>query len=125
MTCFWDGIMKQLDNSDFELLSSQKEKNKHFILLLKKNNKLVNDVKWNGKYLKEQEQKEHFEAIKDYDENKINRGYLCSTCDSFLLLISSLFRVNIHHRYMKTIIKYSVDKSRKTLHFKSNRNHFS
>ena len=40
MTCFWDGIMKQLNDNDFKLLSSQKEKNKHFILLLKKNNKI-------------------------------------------------------------------------------------
>ena len=32
------------------------------------------------------------EHIKEYNQNTISQGYLCSTCDPFLLLLSELFK---------------------------------
>ena len=57
--------------------------------------------KKNGKKLSVIEMKENYNAIKNYNINKINNGHLCSTCDYFLLLISEIFEVNINHNYIK------------------------
>jgi len=41
MTCYWDGLLRSLDQEDLTLLNSNKNINNiDFILLLKKNNKL-------------------------------------------------------------------------------------
>ena len=124
MSCFWDAIRKTLNTEDYKLLDAEKKSNKDLVLLLKKYNKICIDVKWNGKILKIQELEEHYKAIKEYNENKINNGHLTSICDSFLLLLASLFRVNIIHNYCGIEIKYEVNKERKTLKFKSNKGHF-
>ena len=78
------------------------------------------------KHLKEQEKKEHFEAIKCYNIKGIRNGHLTSICDSFLLLLCHLLNINIHHKYLNTNIVYSTPKTvRKTLYFRSNRGHFT
>ena len=96
-----------------------------FIQRLKEKNKLV-DVLWQGKPLRMQEKKEHFEAEKNYNINGIKNGHLTSICDSFLLLICDLLNVNIEHKYLHNIITYKTkNKCRKILKFKSNKGHFS
>jgi hypothetical protein len=126
MTCFWDGILQALDTSDFQVVGCNNRLNRRQLIdLLKNNNAEIEDVTWNGKKLTNQEMKEHFEAIKDYNINSINQGHLCSSCDSFLLLICQLFNVNIKHLYMNVNIEYQNKKiQRKTLNFASNRGHF-
>tara|TARA_B100000902_G_scaffold293120_1_gene279622 strand:+ start:6665 stop:7054 length:390 start_codon:yes stop_codon:yes gene_type:complete len=126
MTCFWDGILQALDTSDFQVVGCNNRLNRRQLIdLLKNNNVEIEDVTWNGKKLTKQETKEHFEAIKDYNINSINQGHLCSSCDSFLLLICQLFNVNIKHLYMNVNIEYQNEKiQRKTLNFASNQGHF-
>ncbi len=126
MTCFWDGILQALDKKDFELVSSNTKMNKEqFIRLLKSKNTETKEVCWNGSKLSEQELKEHFETIKNYDISKINQGHLCSSCDSFLLLICEVFDVKIKHIFLNVNIEYKKDKvQRKTLNFASNGGHF-
>ena len=125
MTCFWDSILSSLNNEDFKLLGHKsKLSRENFIKDLKNKNTLIS-TKWCGNELREQEKKEHFEAVKCYNIKKIRGGHLTSICDSFLLLISHLYRVNINHRYLNVDISYSVDNPRRTLSFKSNRGHFS
>ena len=126
MTCFWDGILQALDTSDFQVVGCNNRLNRRQLIdLLKNNNAEIEDVTWNGKKLTNQEMKEHFEAIKDYNINTINQGHLCSSCDSFLLLICQLFNVNIKHLYMNVNIEYqNKNIQRKTLNFASNRGHF-
>lgn len=126
MTCFWDGILQALDTSDFQVVGCNNRLNRRQLIdLLKNNNVEIEDVTWNGKKLTKQEMKEHFEAIKDYNINSINQGHLCSSCDSFLLLICQLFNVNIKHLYMNVNIEYQNEKiQRKTLNFASNHGHF-
>ena len=126
MTCFWDGILQALDTSDFQVVGCNNRLNRRQLIdLLKNNNAEIEDVTWNGKKLTKQEMKEHFIAIKDYNINAINQGHLCSSCDSFLLLICQLFNVNIKHLYMNVNIEYQNEKTqRKTLNFASNNGHF-
>ena len=93
--------------------------------LLKTKNVEIEDVTWNGKKLTKQEMKEHYEAIKTYNIDGINCGHLCSSCDSFLLLICQVFNVNIKHSYINVDIEYKNEKvQRKTLQFASNHGHF-
>ena len=126
MTCFWDGILQALDNSDFQVVGCNNRLNRQQLInLLKTKNVEIKDVTWNGMKLTPQEIKEHYEAIKSYDINKINNGHLCSSCDSFLLLICQVFNVNIKHLYMNVDIEYKNEKvQRKTLQFASNHGHF-
>ena len=127
MTCFWDGILKSLNISDFKYkFNIDKKLNKvQFINFLKKNNKFTKDIIWNNKKLSEKELKENYEAVKNYNIKKINNGHLCSTCDYFLLLICDLFKINIIHFYNKHKIVYKNNtKSRKTITFHSNKRHF-
>lgn len=125
MTCFWDGIMKSLNQSDFNFIKEKKINNLELIKMLKKRVKMMKNVLWQGESLREQEINEHIEAIKEYKINGIPNGHLTSVCDSFLLLICELFKVNIIHRYMNIEIKYTnKEQSRKTIHYSSNNGHF-
>jgi hypothetical protein len=125
MTCFWDGIMKSLTQSDFNFIKEKKTNNVAFIKMLKKRRQLTTNVLWQGNPLREQEITEHIKAITEYDINEISNGHLTSVCDSFLLLICELFKVNIIHRYMNIEIKYTnKEQSRKTIHYSSNNGHF-
>ena len=126
MTCFWDSILASMTTDDFILLGVNNRLSRvQFIQTLKNKNKITN-VLWEGTPLREQEKKEHFEAIKDYNIGQIHNGHLTSICDSFLLLLCDLLQVNIEHQYLCKVIKYSnPQKVRKTLRFRSNRGHFS
>lgn len=125
MTCFWDGIMKSLNQNDFNFIKEKKVNNYEFIKMLKKKNCKMTSVLWQGKPLREQEINEHIQTIKNYDINSISNGHLTSVCDSFLLLICEIFKVNIIHHYMDIEIKYTnKEHIRKTIHYSSSNKHF-
>ena len=125
MTCLWDGIMKSLNQNDFKFINEKKTNTYEFIKMLKKRTRGMTNVLWQGKLLREQEINEHIQAIKEYDINGISGGHLTSVCDSFLLLLCEIFKVNIIHRYMNIEIKYlNKEQSRKTIHYSSNNGHF-
>jgi hypothetical protein len=125
MTCFWDGIIQALEHSDYNTIGCNTMLNKHQLIeILKTKNIRVNNVSWNGNKLPLQERNEHYDAVNNYDNCKIGGGHLCSSCDSFLLLISELFEVNIKHLYLNIEMEYKNNKAIKTLNFASNRGHF-
>jgi len=124
MTCFWDSILTCLKEDDYRFANIGKGNLKHFITQLKLRNKPMKSIQWQRENLREQEIKEHMEAIKDYNINGIHGGHLTSICDSFLLLICELFHINIIHRYLNINISYSHPNPRKTLKFNSNKGHF-
>ena len=68
---------------------------------------------------------ENREHILSFDSTTINRGYDCSTCDPFLLLISELFEVDISHDYNGNIISYKsiLNNTGRCFKFKSDRGH--
>jgi len=125
MTCFWDGIMRSLNQNDFELINEKKTNNFEFIKMLKRRKIPMTNVLWENQNLSDNEIKEHLSAIDEYDINGIPGGHLTSSCDSFLLLICELFKVNIEHMYMIHTIKYTNTKEvRETLYYSSNDKHF-
>lgn len=125
MTCFWNGIMKSLNKNDFDLINEKKSSHIELITMLKRRKTPMINVLWENQKLSKNEIKEHLLAIDEYDINGIPGGHLTSSCDSFLLLICELFKVNIEHMYMIHTIKYSNTKEvRKTLYYSSNDKHF-
>ena len=132
MTCFWDGLLKSLQDSDFSDFTKKKPKNNlELITFLQKHNVKANNVLWNNEKLSEKTPKiieEHYQAVKEFDKNKISQGYLCSCCDFFLLLICQLFKLNIIHKYDNHTINYSYENKDKnkinTLYFENNKGHF-
>lgn len=126
MTCFWTGILSSLTIDDFRFIDiDAKPAIKDFIHILKTKNTKSNDVYWNNSKLSEKEYIENIEHVKDYKIDTIHNGYLCSTCDPFLLLISQIFCLEIIHNYNGHIIKYrNIVSNRKPLHFRSNMGHF-
>ena len=73
----------------------------------------------------QQQLEENYQHIKDFNVKSISAGYLCSTCDPFLLLICELFKVNINHNYCGYKMKYRINNAVKTLNFKSDRGNFT
>lgn len=125
MTCFWNGIMKSLNKNDFDLINEKKSSHIELITMLKRRKTPMINVLWENQKLSKNEIKEHLLAIDEYDINGIPGGHLTSSCDSFLLLICELFKVNIEHMYMIHTIKYSNTKEvRKTICYSSNDKHF-
>ena len=125
MTCFWDGILKRLSNEDFKKFNINKPRNKDFVVFLKNHNTKTTNVKWNNEKLTEKQLEENFTHIKDFNVKSIGGGYLCSTCEPFLFLVSHLFNVNINHNYCGHVMKYRINDKNRILNFKSNKGHFS
>lgn len=125
MTCFWSGLLGCLHQYDFRRIGIlRKPSIRNFVTLLKSRNKITENVLWQDTKLTDKFKKECFESVKELNVNSINNGYLCSTCDPFLILVSELFKVNINHRYCNTMIKYKCINAVKTINVKSNRGHF-
>lgn len=99
----------------------------HFVNLLKQNAIITDNVLWNGQELKELELTENLERIKELNIKSIQRGYDCSACDPFLLLICQLFHVKIHHKFHRVMMKYypkDTNEKTKIINFGSNKGHF-
>lgn len=122
MTCFWKGILDCLNQNDFH--NRNKPNIINFIHFLKKNNIKCSGILWQNQNLSEQFLSECKMAVKELDIGGINNGYLCSTCDPFLILVSKLFRINIRHNYCNHIINYKNPNSNRWIRVRSNRGHF-
>lgn len=120
MTCFWDGVRKGL-----QITIS----NNDFIDYLKQNNKLEEQshILWNNIELTTKQLQENQQHIVDFNINTIQRGYDCSICDPFIILICQLYLVNINHNFNGYLMKYThnIVNNYKTLEFKSDKRHFS
>ncbi len=134
MTCFWDGLLKGLSDEKLWIsLNGKKITNsRNLPNFLKQNRNIIMDnvknITWNNNYLTKQECKEHVDAIENLDINKIGGGYLCSTCDSFLILVCCLFKINIFHKYNSITMSYLYHendcKMNKSIFVESDRGHF-
>lgn len=124
MTCVWNSIIQGIPH---QFLTSknfrQKPRPAEFVEYLKENNVFVRDVKVNNGKLSPKLIDENFEAIKSYDVGSIYTGYLCSTCDPFLILICHLFKCNINHNYLNVLIKYESQNPKFIINLRSTNNH--
>ena len=126
MTCFWNAIISSLTKEDKNILGIQNKLYPKIIVeILKNKNDYTPDVLWNNEEIRKQQQKENIEHKKDLDVNGIGRGYLCSTCDPFLILLSQLLEVTVKHNYNGVTIIYKNKKNeRRIINYGSDKGHF-
>jgi hypothetical protein len=132
MTCFWDGLIQALIKSQTNLLGitnilgiTGKLNAVSFSESLKKKNCMTDNIIWNNESLSEQFKQENMQMISDFELSTINKGYLCSSCDPFLLLISQIFRIDINHDYNGYNIIYKNSQSNgNNINVSSNKGHF-
>jgi hypothetical protein len=123
--CFWLGLLNKLSNDDFQYAFNQDKPNiDSFINLLMDYNIHTNNIKWQNNYLSANELKENFKHVRHFDKITIYKGYYCSSCDPFLLLITHLFNIELIHQYCGNSIIYSSNNPRKKLVFFANSHHF-
>jgi hypothetical protein len=117
MSCFWDGLRK---------VFNPKVNNSDFITYLKnKSTTTMINIIWQGEKLSEQLIKSNREHIKDFDIKSVNKGYDCSSCDPFLILVAQIYECTIHLDYNKHQVVYLNPKFPKTIKkFGNNRGHF-
>jgi len=124
MACFWQGIFKSLSKNDRDQLGLKNNNLPNCIKLLKQKNTLANKVLWNGSEFTKKQLSENYEHIENYNIYNYNKGYLCGTCDPFLILLSHLLSINITHIYLGNKIIYSNNSNRIYI-FNSNKGHFT
>jgi len=124
MACFWQGIFKSLSKNDREQLGLKNNSLTDCIKLLKQKNTQNIKVLWQKTTLSKKQSSENYEHIENYNINNYNKGYLCGTCDPFLILLCHLLSINITHIYLGHKIIYS-NNSNRTYIFNSNRGHFT
>lgn len=105
MSCFWNSILSAVSASEKKEIGNPKNV-VDLIRALKKHNQLTRDVTWNRLRLSARELKENFIAIDAYDAKSHPNGYLCSSCEPFLLLLAQLLQVNIDHKFCGVQIHY-------------------
>ena len=125
MSCYWNTLIKNIKHNDIKNILNIKNINPfRFAKELKNKNKLINTILVNNNKIKEQQQKENFDHIKEYNPKTVNNGYLCSTCDPFLILIANLFSITIINNYIGNIITYKpISYSRYTITIKNDNGH--
>lgn len=137
MSCFWNGILKQLriHRKDLPLLFQPVPSNAtELVIFFKKNNIDATNVEVNGMRLTENQVKENRNAVQvGYRAEDVDKGTLVSTFDPILILLCQLTRMDICHMYMKNMVTYKYineengEETRKNvpvLEFHSNRGHF-
>ena len=121
MSCFWKSILGACRKHQllWKNVSNVNDICKTIISL----NRLTSTVTVNEEPLTKQQQKENFEAVKNYNVSGINNGHLTSTCDYFLCLVAELTNSTIIHNFNGTVITYFAG-SESTIRFQSDLGHF-
>lgn len=120
MSCFWDGLNKALIARG----RSKIKDSRSLIMFCKLSNIPTIHVKCNGVYPTKKQMQENMEAIANLDPKDVNNGYLCSTFDPVLFLITEKLNLVIYHDYNGTLIKYEHDNPKHVIHVRSNSGHF-
>ena len=124
MSCFWDSLFKKINKNDLQ--KHKIHNNNDLVTFLKDKNCKTDTVLWKNETLSEKQKEENKEHVQSYQTNTISKGYLCSTCDPFLLLLCELFEITIQNNYNGTQIIYSHQTTNKyTIHLTNNSGHMS
>ena len=127
MSCFWNALLQSIHSEDLNTYFDNDNfvvNPYNLVIILKYLNKIEVEILWNNMELTLQNKKENFEAINYYNPNSIMDGYLCSTCDPFLILLTDYLEITIIHNYNGSIITYkNKNKNRYQIEIKSDLGH--
>jgi hypothetical protein len=124
MSCFWDSLVQKLGKEDMQQNNIQNPQ--QLVDYLKKNNSTTDNVLWNNERLSQKQKLENKEHIINYDKNTISQGYLCSTCDPFLLLLCELFQITIQNNFNGNQMTYTHQTTNNyEIHISNNSSHMS
>jgi len=124
MSCFWDSLLQKLNNDNLQQKNIQNPL--QLVEYLKNNNIDTMNVLWNNEQLSKKQKEENKEHIEEYDKNTISQGYLCSTCDPFILLLCELFEITIINNYNGNPITYKHNSTNHyIIHITNNSSHMS
>jgi len=124
MSCFWDSLVQKLGKEDMQQNNIQNPQ--QLVDYLKINNIITDNVLWNNEKLLQKQKIENKEHIINYDKNTISQGYLCSTCDPFLLLLCELFQITIKNNFNGNQITYTHQTTNNyEIHISNNSSHMS
>ena len=109
MTCVWDAIIQSLNNNEKEkIFSGGKGINAiGLVEYFQENNIETTNVEVNGEKISKKQMSENIERINCINKNCLGNGYDCSTFDPILILLCELLKIDIEHKYLNNIIKYS------------------
>ena len=124
MSCFFDALCSSLSVAELVALGVKSRHPLAVIPALQKRNRDQPDVMWQNRRLTNQEQRENFVHVRDYDKNSYSSGYLTSSADPFLILASQIFLWKIEFSYDKAPIRIEHDTPFRTLRFRASRSHF-
>lgn len=126
MTCVPDGIIRSLTQEDFKKINLEGKINAcTFMTKLKEHNKVTKNVTIQGNNLTEQELNENIKRIEEIDTLKLNNGYLCSSFEPLLNLVSELFEVDIDMNFNGTKIEYrNIKNSTRKINYSCSKTHF-
>jgi len=132
MTCVWDSIIQSLNHDEKEYIfpGGSNISAMGLVEFFQKNNVETNNVVVNGEKVSKKQIEENIEWIKCINKNCLGNGYDCSTFDPVLILLCELLKVDIEHKYLNNIIKYSYVKedsniqNKRFFKFTSNSGHF-
>ena len=124
MSCFWSTLTQRLTEAELKQLGVQRNATQ-IIEALKQRACRMPNVSWMGTPLSEKFQNECIKHIRDYDTKSYTQGYLTSSCDPFLLLLTQLFKWKIEFNYMNSHIHMTHKTPVRTVRFRGSRTHFS
>jgi len=109
MTCVWDSIINSLNEDDKKkIFPNGKSINAcGLVEFFQENNIETKNVVVNGEKITKKQIEENIERIKCINKNCLGNGYDCSTFDPILILLCELLKIDIEHKYLNNIIKYS------------------
>ena len=123
MSCFWEGIIASLSQDDKDKFGINNNNIPNLIEAFKKVNSTAINVLWQNQELTVKQKEENYTHMNDYNVSNYNRGYLCSTCDPFLILLCHILGRDMQHNYRNNEIMYSC-KSKTLYVFKTDSGHF-
>lgn len=126
MSCFWRGILKSLTLEELKYLGLTSTSLPEQVVraLQQKNRRVDGYVKWQGKHIQKKLADEIYKDVRVFNHRDVANGKLVSTCEPFLVLYAAVLQSDVVHNYAGNMIRMSVHRPRKTVHFNSSRTHF-
>lgn len=108
MSCYWDALIRELSSEEADRAGLGGRGPREFAQRLKElaPSSFVM-TKWQGSDISEQQRRENAAAVAAYDLSTVNDGYLCGSCDPFLLLVSHVAGVHIRHHTPQGTFEYT------------------